>query len=472
MTTRSELLATFGAACDNRNAVVFIGAGLSLSAGLPTWEKLLTSPREELGLPRTLNDYPLLAEYIATDPQYGRPKLDAHLLNQISMVGGPAIPPAFAAIARLPIDQVWTTNYDSLIERALAPEGAAVIATDDEIRQIGSTTRAVIKMHGSIDDLQGTPTWAAAPVITRTDYERYEIRRPRTWALLRAAYMSRTFLFLGFSFTDPNVEILQRLARLSDTAGRDRHFAVMRRPDDSRPDDQKLYDLRVRDLADSGVRVHTIDDHAEVQVILDALVRRTRPPRLFISGSVPEGQVDESHYDSCCAAIANELFENTSWEVASLGGPAGWRTSKALAHMRQESGTYDAAHIVLKFRPKKGHPPPVEFDERIGTAVFTHLEREPLVNGLLDESRSVLLIGGGSRSEEEVRWALGYGAGVVPFAVSGGYAHTYWEATKADPPPLGGQPTDPQTWQLLGSTNLNVAAKAAHVLMRQAMYSA
>lgn len=471
MTTRPELLSAFGTACDNGNAAVFVGAGLSRDAGLPSWERLLEAPRSEMSLPATLEDYPLLAEYLATDPQYGRQKLMAHLLSKLRTTDATPIPEAYTRIARLPIDQIWTTNYDSLIERALTGQRPTVIATDDEIRQIGSSRRSVIKMHGSIDDIADVPRWAEEPVITRSDYERYEMIRPRTWALLRATYMSRTFLFLGFSFTDPNIEVLQRLARLSDTASRDRHFAVMRRPDNSKPDEQRLYDLRARDLEASGVRVHTIDDYGDIDLILEALVRRTRPPRLFISGSMPGDKDTPDHYDSCCAAIANELFEHAEWEMASLGGDAGWRTSKALARMQQATESYDARQFMLHFRRKAGARPPVQIDERIGTAVFTDLEREPLVNGLLDESRAVLVIGGGERTAEEIGWALGYGAGVVPLAVSGGSAYNYWQRHRDDPPQLGGRAADPKMWALLASQDQNVAARAAHALLEQAMYS-
>ena len=46
------------------------------------------------------------------------------------------------------------------------------------------------------------------------------------WTVLRASYFSRSMLFMGFSFTDPNVDILLRLARTLGTAGGDRHYAV------------------------------------------------------------------------------------------------------------------------------------------------------------------------------------------------------------------------------------------------------
>lgn len=462
--SRLDLVTAFGDACDLGNAAVFVGAGLSKAAGLPDWAELLEAPRLESNVPtspETLADLPLLAEYILVDGQYSLARLQQHILEQVH--GANAEPTAMhEALARLPVDQIWTTNYDPLIEQ-VAPD-ALVIADDDDIRLIGSSRRVVIKMHGSIA-VSPPPEWDSPPVITRSDYERYEIDHPRTWAMLHASYLSKTFLFLGFSFADPNVGILQRLSRVHGTAAGNRHVTIMKRPPDTDVDLRRLHDLRTRDLVASGVRVHEIDDHAELGPILTALVRRTRPPRLFISGS----DQNIGNHGECCAALAQELVDKTGWELCSLGGDSGWHTTRAVASIRRAEGTYNASSLVFHFRRKAGPPP--EMDERVGTAVFTDLEREPLVTKLLDESRAVVVVAGGERTREEIEWATSYGAGVVPLATSGGAAREYWERHAGAPPDLGGQPTAPDTWQRLGSEDPVVAGRAAAQLLEQAMYS-
>lgn len=465
--TRRELIEAFGAACENGNAGVFVGAGMSKGAGKPDWSALLEAPRDALGLP-PITDLPLLAEYILTDGKYTRDWLVQQVLSELrepmDVLTGAA---THRALVRLPVDQIWTTNYDSLIERAIrgVGEAPAVIATDGDIQLIGSSRKSVVKMHGSIDDIGHDPRWSAAPVLTRSDFERYEIERPRTWALLRAIYLSKTLLFLGFSFTDPNIEILQRLARLSDTADHDKHLAIMKRPPNDKPNEQRFFDLRARDLERSGVRIHTIEDYVEVELVLGSLVRRTRPPQLFISGSSPE----EIDYDRCCGAIAAVLVNRSEWVLTSLGGDAGWRVSKEVAAARRAKKSYEAESLRFYFRWKDDVPP--EMNARVGTAVFGDQDRESLVRELLDESRAVLVLGGGKRTAEEVKWALELGAGVIPFAVSGGYARTYWEECRNDPPDLGGQRTDLDVWERLGHENPTIAADAASDLLRQAMYS-
>lgn len=463
--SRRDLVTTVGGACDLGNASLFVGAGLSKASGLPDWRDLLEQPRIESVVPLTPEmeaDLPLLAEYILVDPHFTRERLEQHILG--SLTSGGITPNALhQSIARLPVAQIWTTNYDPLIE--MVATDSRVIAVDDEIREIGTTRRAIVKMHGSITP-GASPNWASPPVITRTDYERYEQDRPRTWALLQAAYLSQTMLFIGFSFADPNIGILQRLSRRYGTAASNRHVTIMRRPSSAEPEQRRLFELRVRDLEQSGIKVHQIDEHVELAPILTALVRRTRPPRLFISGS----SNDRDDHAGLCQALGTVLADKLRWEMVSLGGPSGWVTTKRVASVRRRENRYDASMLRLYFRRKEGRPP-AELDERVGTAVFTDDEREPLVNRLLDESRAVVVVGGGARTRQEVDWASSYGVGVVPLPGAGGTAREYWEANRAHPPDLGGQATSPELWNRLSDSDSTVAARAAGALLEQAMYS-
>lgn len=461
--TRLELINAFGAACDLGNAAVFVGAGLSKASGMKDWKDLLEGPRVESQIPMTAEmsaDLPLLAEYILVEG-YGEERLNKHILTTL-MNSGHGPNDLHHALARLPVDQIWTTNYDPLIEQAA--RDSRVIAQDHDILHIGSTRRTIIKMHGSISTTT-PPEWTSLPVITRTHYEKYEQKNPRTWALLQAAYLSQTILFVGFSFADPNIEILQRLSRLHGTAASNRHITIMRRPGDDKPDERRFFDLRIRDLEQSGIRVHQIDDHAELGPVLTALVRRTRPPQLFISGS----DQDEGDHLATCEALGVALADKVNWRLCSLEGTSGWRTTRKVARIRRSEDTYGAASMMFHYRRKEGPPP--ELDERVGTNIFTDSEREDLAPTLLDESRAMVVIGGSSRTRDEIAWALDVGAGVVPLPAAGGAAREYWEMNRETPPPLGGEPTSPATWHRLGNTDLAVSARAVVELLEQAMYS-
>jgi hypothetical protein len=197
-----------------------------------------------------MSDLPLMAEYIVNDPKIGRGALEATILDQVA---GPfTLTAAHELISALPAGEIWTTNYDPLLEQAC--DGAAVVDAEEKIHLVGSKSRTVIKMHGSVN---ASRAWASPPVITRSDYENYPIDRPRTWAVLQGAYLSRTLLFLGFSITDPNVEVLLKLARRYGRTARHldpqtRHMAVLRRPDGSSADQLRRHILQVEDWSEAS----------------------------------------------------------------------------------------------------------------------------------------------------------------------------------------------------------------------------
>jgi hypothetical protein len=354
-----------------------------------------------------------------------------------------------------------------LIETAI-PD-AVVVAGDSAIHNIASRRRAIIKMHGSI---AANGTWEQPPVITRSDYERYESQHPRTWTVLRSSYMSRTMLFLGFSFSDPNVEILLRLARTLGTATGDRHVAVMKAPSGGTADEQRQQQLRISDLEKSGITVCQIDRHDEIPEILADLVLRTRPEHLFVAGSAGIKGATPAEEDAVlepwCSAIAMTMIDEPEWTISSLGGRAGWLTTRDVAKTRRKEGTYDPSKLLIHFRGK--NEPPVVPDDRVGTSIYSDLTREQLVPSVLDNCRALIAICGGSRTSDEITWALERHVAVIPLAASGGAAHTYWEANNAAPPNLGSRATDPATWALLNDADPNVAARAAKKLLDQAMY--
>ncbi|WP_082982073.1 SIR2 family protein [Mycolicibacterium mucogenicum] len=466
---RAELIETYGQAILSGNAAVFIGAGLSRAAGYPDWGGLLAPMQTRCSIPYHA-DLPLVAEYITLDAANGgRQALESHIIAAMATVD-PKPTSSHFDLKRLAIKEIWTTNYDRLIETAI-PE-AVVVAGDDAIHHIASQRRAIIKMHGSISPCGD---WEQPPIITRSDYERYETEHPRTWTVLRSSYMSRTMLFLGFSFSDPNVEILLRLARTLGTASSDRHIAVLKPPTGAEvtADDIRRYHLQIGDLENSGITVCEIDDHAEIPDLLAELVLRTRPAHLFVSGSAglnedATAEEEEEVVGPWCAAIARLLVDETHWTIASLGGRAGWCTSRDVARTRRKEGTYDPARLVIHFRGKSARP--VVPDERVGTSIYTDLSREELVPSVLDQCRALIAICGGERTADEIAWANEQRVAVIPIAASGGAAHQYWLDHERTPPNIGSRPVDLGTWGRLNDSDPHVAARAAKALLDQAMY--
>ena len=105
---------------------------------------------------------------------------------------------------------------------------------------IPDTDVTVLKMHGDAESPQEA-------VLTRDDYEDYVRNRELFVDVLTADLLAKTFVFLGVSFTDPNLNFLLGRLRSIFSGARKEHFWVTRKPDANEAD-LKWFDLRVDDL--------------------------------------------------------------------------------------------------------------------------------------------------------------------------------------------------------------------------------
>jgi hypothetical protein len=196
-----------------RECVLFVGAGLSSGAGLPDWAALVRRLAEDLGVnPDAPADYLDLAQWHRE--KFGPERLARVLRETYSAPSLPTL--GHYLLTALPVQQVITTNYDDLVERALAAQKRYPIKV---VRQgdVAGTGRGgvyVIKLHG--DAAQ-----AEEVVLTRDDYDEFFQRRPAMALLLEGLLLNRTFFFVGYGLRDPNFrQVYHRIARMLREAKR------------------------------------------------------------------------------------------------------------------------------------------------------------------------------------------------------------------------------------------------------------
>ncbi|MEO6779653.1 MAG: SIR2 family protein, partial [Bradyrhizobium sp.] len=178
--TRDIFLEEFPAALCDETATVFIGAGVSIAAGYPSWKKLLQEIGAELGVDSgDVSDLAALAQWHIRQ-RAGATRIRQVIRDEIGVEH--AVPNSLEVIARLPLRHVWTTNYDKLIERAFASIGRPldIISSGEDIalKPRAGAVR-LYKMHGSVDRLKDV-------VISTDDYELFRNRRGAFLPLLHA----------------------------------------------------------------------------------------------------------------------------------------------------------------------------------------------------------------------------------------------------------------------------------------------
>lgn len=113
---RCELLTEIEKAINGNELAAFIGAGLSILAGVCDWKELLEQPAKDIGLDANKEiDLVSLAQYYCN--QKSRTSINELIRERFNKVEVPT--ENHILLSQLPISTFWTTNYDKLIEVAL-----------------------------------------------------------------------------------------------------------------------------------------------------------------------------------------------------------------------------------------------------------------------------------------------------------------------------------------------------------------
>jgi hypothetical protein len=218
-----------------RKAILFVGAGVSRSVGLPSWETLIDHLASELGLneQRAENgvNYLTLAEYYRLKKgSLGalRSWMDRNWSVSRSDVEKSVL---HRLIVSLDFPIIYTTNYDRNLEVAFEIHGKEFVkvANARDVARTREGVAQIVKFHGDFDDDDSL-------VLTETDYyDRLSFDSPLD-IKFRADALGRTILFIGYSLSDLNIRLLlhrlwQTWKRSGYAKDRPQSFVFMARRD-------------------------------------------------------------------------------------------------------------------------------------------------------------------------------------------------------------------------------------------------
>jgi hypothetical protein len=429
---REQFIREFSQWLEHGTAALFVGAGLSRQAGYPDWYALLHEIAQELQIDLSQeHDLAGVAQWYIN--KAGRQRTRIGQVIKSNFPEKSEVPLAHRILARLPIRNVWTTNYDRLIERAweLQRRGLDVKSvTSDLSVSAPDADTTLYKMHGSIDH-------PAEVVIATDDYEMYRRKRAGFLQVLNGHLIALHCLFVGFSFSDPNIGHLLALIRESMEDHGTQHYAIVRRPKKGEgADADKLWAYAksrhnhwIEDLQRYGINCVEVDEFAEIDSILEELEASISRRSVFVAGSYPDALRDDAraYVDDLATRVGAMLGQRKLRLVSGFGLTVGGAVIAGILGKLYAEGV-PALDRSLFLRPFP-QTVPAGFE----ASAFHHRYREDMIRqagiciflgGLRQEQDGSLVTATGVLDEFEIAAALG--KVIVPVASTGGAAAQIW----------------------------------------------
>jgi len=186
------------------NLVVFMGAGVSVAAGVPAWKQLLAKIGADLGVP--ISELEAIQSLDPRDQATVLQRLHHNDFDAAVQRGLAADRPALlhGLLASLPVKEFVTTNFDTLFERAARTAHRSLVVIPGE--PVHASDRWLLKLHGTLgEDL----------VLTRGDFLGATSRHVALRGLVQAMLMTRRMLFVGYSLNDEDFHQLVHEVRAS-----------------------------------------------------------------------------------------------------------------------------------------------------------------------------------------------------------------------------------------------------------------
>lgn len=467
---RDRLIRTLTKELREKNLALFIGAGFSMDSGFVSWSQLLAPIAEELKLDikREESNLVNLAQYYYNEAGSNRGKLNQLLIDEFSKDA--KLGENHQILARLPVQTYWTTNYDKLIETALTESGKVpdVKYTKKQLVYTRPQRDAIVyKMHGDADH----PSEA---VLIKDDYEKYHVEMQPFLDALTGDLISKAFLFLGFSFTDPNLDYILSRVRVAYSKDQRQHNCILRSVRRDKGEKKADYEYRqrkqelfVQDLLRFGIKAHLVAEYSEITEILRAVEKQYRRDTVFISGAAhdysPHGKDNANAF---VYGLSRDIVKAGLKIVSGFGlGLGGSVITGALDHIYMQGGTLSKEQLVLRPFPQEqaGQRPLKELWTDYRNDMISHAGIALFLFGnKLEGDRTVL--SGGMREEYEI--AKKKGLFLLPVGATGYMAKELWDEVSENFDNLNGavHRDIKRRFAHLGDANLSLADIHTHIM--------
>lgn len=421
MITIPEFEKNYIKAIQDESAAVFAGAGIGIDSGYMDWKGLLREFAESIKLDVEQEDDLIEVAQFYKNEKGSRHNINNKILNEFLREAKNTN--TVDLLASMPISCYWTTNYDHLIEDALKKHGKVVdVKITSESLSVSLNNRAVnvYKMHGDCID----PTNC---VITKDDYEIYNKNRNMFSIALQGHLVTKTFLFIGFSFDDPNLKyILSRIRILLDENIRT-HYCFFEKTKHKKGQAKKEFEylcnkqeLKIHDLQRYGIQAVMLDSYAQIPEILERIKLKARTRNVFISGAA---HIYGEDWDKCgvkLITLLSKLLYDNDYRIVTghARGIGSYIISTVLENVQNNNMLLDS-HLLIRAFPYEDRNNPNYIDlkreYRYGIAEISGIFIFVFGNKEGEDGKCVLTSG----MWEEYKAALKYNSYIIPIGSTG-----------------------------------------------------
>lgn len=318
---------------NENSAALFMGAGISASTGLPSWLEILKPLAYKLGVtisPET--DLYQIAQFY--NNRFKRNEIIREYEKQIDVITKES--DYLNSAIDLGFREIWTTNYDRVIEQCLQRRKITpkVVNSDHNLNNITNEGVHIYKMNGDITNPEDM-------VITKSDLEKYPVSHELMLTFLKKELVSKSFLFLGYSFSDSL--ILSILASIRNCLGESCtvHYTILEKNSASEFFIEDLYERY-------NIQALLIDSREEFPVVLKEIKEKCTEKRVFISGSFDSLPItDDEFADQLCVNLVEQLYSKEYTIASGMGRKIGNYLSGHAYEYLYTTNPYDMGKKLL-----------------------------------------------------------------------------------------------------------------------------
>lgn len=418
-----------------RNVAIFAGAGMSVDVGFVNWKGLLKPLADELNLDvEREHDLVKIAQYHVNHHGSNRNDLTNAILNGFSSKQT-RVTDNHRILARLPIETFWTTNYDTTIEDALRASGKSPDVKHDPkqlLQTLHGRNAVVYKMHGDV-------AHANEAVLCKADYETYHLSRADFLTALAGDLLSKMFLFIGFSFSDPNLDYV--LGRLHTRHGSHlrKHYCFVRKEKKEAADKEGDFEYRkakqeyfISDLQRYNIRAVLVEEYEDITAVLRRVEARYKSKTIFVSGAAHTygNRITSDQALGFVHTLSKSLVKQKFRLVTGLGlGIGSTVVDGALQQIYWEERRTITDELVIRPFPQSSEGQKLWRAYREDLLEFAGLAVFMFGNKLAGDPPTVVPSSG---MLEEFDIAVSKGLRVLPLGFTGFVAMDLWNKVKVD----------------------------------------